>query len=316
MNILITGAAGFIGSNLVDNLLFQGHRVIGTDNFDDFYHRDIKSNNLQDAIKNANFNLIECDIRNKDKIQELLIIENIELVIHLAAKAGVRPSILNPSEYLDVNLNGTLSILDAMKDAKVSKLIFASSSSVYGNDSNIPFSEDGVSANNPISPYAASKRAGELFCHTYHHLYNFDVTCLRFFTVYGKRQRPDLAIYKFCQLIINDKPIPFYGDGTTERDYTYIDDIILGINNSINHLNGFNIYNLGNSNTISLKKLVEILEDTLGKKAIIQRLPMQQGDVSRTFADISKAGKDINFNPVVSIENGLSKFVQWYLQHN
>jgi UDP-glucuronate 4-epimerase len=229
----------------------------------------------------------------------------------LAAKAGVRPSIESIEEYYDVNVNGTITMLEAMRKNGVRKMLFASSSSIYGNNSVVPFSET-AQVDHPISPYASTKKSGELLCHVFHHLYNFDITCLRFFTVYGPRQRPDLAIHKFTRLIDEGKPIPFYGDGSTGRDYTFINDILDGIIGAFKNLNGFNIYNLGGSNVISLSKLVEIIESTLGKKAILEKMPLQPGDVIQTFADISKANKEFGYNPQTKIEAGIKQFIDWY----
>ncbi len=232
------------------------------------------------------------------------------MVAHLAAKAGVRSSIKNPEIYFDVNVRGTLNILEAMRKNNVRKLIFTSSSSVYGNNKKVPFSESDV-VDKPISPYAASKKAAELLCHTYHHLHGFDIFCLRLFTVYGPRQRPDLAIHKFAKLIMEGKPIPFFGDGSTERDYTYIEDIINGIMGAIKNLKGYDIFNLGESKTISLIELVHTLEKLLGKKAIIDYLPTQPGDVTKTYADISKTKQQLGYNPSTIIEDGIEKFINW-----
>lgn len=305
----MTGAAGFIGSNLVDFLLKTENQVMGIDNFDPFYDRTIKEHNLKDALKNPGFRFTEGDIRDPLFIDGCLNSFRPEIIIHLAAKAGVRPSIINPQEYFNVNVTGTLNILEAMKKNSIKKMIFASSSSVYGNNTKVPFSEtDNVDY--PISPYAASKKAGELLCHTYHSLYRFDIFCLRFFTVYGSRQRPDLAINKFIRALLKDEQILLYGDGSTSRDYTYIDDIIQGITSSINNLKGYEIINLGESKTISLKSLVSVLEKYTKKKARLKYLPVQDGDVIQTFADISKAKKLINYMPQVDIETGIQSYIK------
>lgn len=305
----MTGAAGFIGSNLVDFLLKTENQVMGIDNFDPFYDRTIKEHNLKDALKNPGFRFTEGDIRDPLFIDDCLSGFRPEIIIHLAAKAGVRPSIINPQEYFDVNVTGTLNILEAMKKNSIMKMIFASSSSVYGNNTKVPFSEtDNVDY--PISPYAASKKAGELLCHTYHSLYRFDIFCLRFFTVYGSRQRPDLAINKFIRALLKDEQILLYGDGSTSRDYTYIDDIIQGITSSINNLKGYEIINLGESKTISLKSLVSVLEKHTKKKARLKYLPVQDGDVIQTYADISKAKKLINYMPQVDIETGIQNYIK------
>lgn len=306
----VTGGAGFIGSHLIDKLLGDGNSVITIDNFDDFYPREVKLKNISNASKNANFQLVEGDIRDGKILDELFSKNQFDIVIHLAAKAGVRPSIDNSSEYYDVNISGTVSLLEAMKKHNLKNLIFASSSSIYGNNKNIPFSESDF-VGFPISPYAATKKSGELICHTYHHLHNFKINCLRFFTVYGPRQRPDLAISKFSRLINKGEKIPVFGDGSSQRDYTYIDDIIQGILLAIDNLNGFEIINLGESRTIKLIDLITIIENEIGKKAIIDYQPFQPGDVQITYADISKAKKLLNYNPTFEIEKGIKNFVEW-----
>ena len=311
MRILITGAAGFIGSHVCEFYLNQGFNVIGIDNFDDYYSRNIKINNISNFINNANFEFHEINILNDHDLNEIFKKSSFDVIIHLAAKAGVRPSIDGIEEYYDVNLIGTISILQAMKKYGIKNLIFASSSSVYGSNKKIPFSESD-SADHPIYPYGASKKSAELICHVYTHLHKLNITCLRFFTVYGPRQRPDLAIHKFTKLIDNGSPIPFYGDGNTSRDYTYIDDIISGINCSLKNLHGFNIYNLGNSHITNLKTLVETIENQLGKKAIINQLPLPDGDVNTTFADISKAKNELGYKPVQIFETGIKEFIKWY----
>jgi UDP-glucuronate 4-epimerase len=315
MNILLTGGAGFIGSHLAENLIKFQHRVVCIDNFDPYYSREIKKMNLRNLLQNPLFSFHEIDIREKTKLDECLQNQQFDLVIHLAAKAGVRPSIQNPQLYYDVNVNGTLNLLESMKKCGVKRLIFASSSSVYGNNKKVPFSEDDK-VDHPISPYAASKKAGELICYTYHALYNFDVFCLRFFTVYGPRQRPDMAIYKFVHNIANDIPIPFYGDGSSQRDYTYIIDIVDGIMGAIAKLKGYEIINLGESSTISLSEMIKVLEKEIGKKSILEKLPMQPGDVDITYADIEKARRLLNYNPQMLVEEGLNRFVKWYQQQH
>jgi UDP-glucuronate 4-epimerase len=311
MNILVTGAAGFIGSHVCEQLVKAGNLVIGVDNFDSFYAVQIKESNLAQLKQSDHFKLYKIDIRDSNGLNEIFSSANIDVVIHLAAKAGVRPSIDSIEEYYDVNINGTVSLLESMRKHGIKKMLFASSSSIYGNNKKVPFSEtDNV--DNPISPYASTKKSGELLCHVYHHLYNFDISCLRFFTVYGPRQRPDLAIYKFTKLINEGKSIPFYGDGLTSRDYTYIADIVNGISCALSHLKGYNIYNLGESKIITLRHLVDTIEHVLEKKAILNFLPMQQGDVSRTYADISKAETEIGYHPEYDIETGIKEFVDWY----
>ena len=311
MKVLVTGAAGFIGSHVCEHFIKAGNSVIGIDNFDDFYPRLFKELNLSGLRKNTQFQFHNTDIRDSKTLDKILSESNAEVVIHLAAKAGVRPSIDSIAEYYDVNVNGTVSLLEAMKKNNVNKMIFASSSSIYGNNPKVPFSETDI-VDNPISPYASTKKSGELLCHVYHHLFDFDITCLRFFTVYGPRQRPDLAIHKFTRLIDAGNPIPFYGDGSTSRDYTYIDDIVDGIECSLNHLSGYRVYNLGESKVITLKYLVEMIEQTLGKTAILKKLPLQQGDVNRTFADISKAKLEMGYNPKIDFQAGIQEFVKWF----
>ncbi|PKO98440.1 MAG: epimerase [Bacteroidetes bacterium HGW-Bacteroidetes-9] len=307
--VLITGAAGFIGSNLSHRMLQAGYSVIGIDNFDSFYDPQIKHKAIQKLALAPDFKLYEGDIRNRSLLDTVFEIEKPALVIHLAARAGVRPSIEQPELYYDVNVNGTLVLLEAMRKAGIKDLLFASSSSVYGNNKKVPFSETD-SVDNPISPYAATKKAGELLCYTYHHLYNFNIFCLRFFTVYGPGQRPEMAIQQFGRKIAEGLPITLFGDGSTRRDYTFIDDITNGIIASSDNLIGYEILNLGNSDTISLIDLVHNIEETLGEKAIIEWQPMQPGDVEITFADISKAQKLIGYKPDYPVKKGLQKMFQ------
>jgi UDP-glucuronate 4-epimerase len=313
MNILVTGAAGFIGSHVCEYYLGLGNSVVGIDNLDDFYPERIKLSNISGLKKNSRFQFHKTDIRDRISLGPVFSSNEIDVVIHLAAKAGVRPSIDNITEYYDVNVNGTVSLLEEMKHNNVKKMIFASSSSVYGNNQKVPFSESD-SVDSPISPYASTKKSGELLCHVYCHLYGFDITCLRFFTVYGPRQRPDLAIHKFSKLIDEGKPIQFFGDGTTARDYTFIADIVNGISCAFNNLKGYNIYNLGESRVINLDKLVKTIENFIGKKAILNHLPLQPGDVKITYADISKARTEIGYSPKYTFEAGVNEFVQWYFQ--
>lgn len=311
MNILVTGAAGFVGSHTCEHLAGLGNYVIGIDNFDDFYSAKLKHLNLSEIRANDKFQFFEADIRDSKALNSIFSSHQIDRVVHLAAKAGVRPSIDSISEYYDVNVNGTVSLLESMRIHEVKNMLFASSSSVYGNNQKLPFSEtDNV--DNPISPYASTKKSGELLCHVYSHLYDFNITCLRFFTVFGPRQRPDLAIHKFTRLIDEGKPIPFYGDGSTSRDYTYIDDIVNGMSCALNYLIGYRIYNLGESKVTNLRDMVQIIENSLGKKAILKALPLQQGDVSITYADISKAKAEIGYDPKYDIVTGIKKFVDWY----
>jgi UDP-glucuronate 4-epimerase len=312
MKALVTGAAGFIGSHLCERLLAQGWVVLGVDNFDNFYDPQIKRRNIGACPKNKNFQLIEADIRDGVAMNKATG-SDIDIIVHLAARAGVRPSIEQPALYADVNVNGTTVLLEAAKKHNVTKFIFGSSSSVYGNNEKVPFSEND-NVDFPISPYAATKKAGELICHTYHHLYGIHITCLRFFTVYGPRQRPDLAIHKFAKLIEQGKPIPVYGDGTMMRDFTYIDDIIDGTVAAVERCAGFEIYNLGHSHPISVNDLIAEIEKALGKKAIREYLPPQPGDVERTYADVTKAAKDLGYNPSTTTQEGLAKFVTWLRQ--
>jgi UDP-glucuronate 4-epimerase len=308
-NVFITGAAGFIGSNLSAKMLSEGFNVTGIDNFDDFYDPQIKRDTVRKLEAFPEFRLIEGDIRNRQLLEDTFKSEKYDLVIHLAARAGVRPSIFNPELYYDVNVSGTLILLESMRKAGVKDLLFASSSSVYGNNKKVPFCENDP-VDNPISPYAATKKAGELLCYTYHHLYKFNIFCFRFFTVYGPGQRPEMAIQQFGRKISEGKPISLYGDGTSRRDYTFVDDITNGIIASVNILRGYEIINLGNNDTITLIDLVQGIEETLGKKALIEWLPTQAGDVEITYADISKARELLGYHPDFPVKNGLKKMFQ------
>lgn len=310
MKALISGAAGFIGSHLCERLLADGWAVTAVDNFNDFYNPQVKRRNITECMENSAFSLIEGDIRDADAM-DAAYGDDTDVVVHLAAMAGVRPSIAEPLVYSDVNINGTLVMLETARKHNVGKFIFASSSSVYGNNKKVPFSEDD-NVDFPISPYAATKKACELICHTYHHLYGIPITCLRFFTVYGPRQRPDLAIHKFARLIESNREIPIYGDGTMMRDFTYIDDIIDGVVASIDKCSGFDIYNLGESRPVSVNDLVARIENALGKKAVRQYLPPQPGDVERTYADVTKAIKELGYKPSTSLEAGLAHFARWF----
>lgn len=311
MILLVTGAAGFIGSHVCEHFIKLGNTVIGIDNFDNFYPKKIKQSNLCGIINNDNFHFSECDIRDYNAINRIFESFQVDIVVHLAAKAGVRPSITAIQEYYDVNVNGTINLLEVMKVHAINNMIFASSSSVYGNNKEVPFSEFAF-VDNPVSPYASTKKSGELLCHVYCHLHGMNITCLRFFTVFGPRQRPDLAIYKFTKLIDEGKPIPLFGDGNSARDYTYILDIINGIECASKKLNGFNVYNLGESNVTKLNELVQMLEIALDKKAIVNRLAPQPGDVNITFADISKAKSILGYNPRFNMTDGIAEFIKWY----
>jgi UDP-glucuronate 4-epimerase len=312
MKVLVTGAAGFIGSHLCERLLGNGRTVVGVDNFDEFYDPDIKRQNISNCLKDRNFQLNEADIRDRDAMDRI-VAAGADVIVHLAARAGVRPSIAEPVLYADVNINGTMVLLEAAKKYKMNKFIFASSSSVYGNNKKVPFSEED-NVDFPISPYAATKKAGELICHTYHHLCDMSIICLRFFTVYGPRQRPDLAIHKFARLIEDGQPIPVFGDGSMMRDFTFIDDIIDGTVAAIDHCDGFHLYNLGESQPIAVNDLIAEIEEALGKKAVKEYCPPQPGDVERTYADVTKAMKDLGYQPSTPIQTGLAKFATWLRQ--
>ena len=312
---LITGGAGFIGSSLAERVLREGNKVVAIDNFCDFYNPKIKENNVKELVKNSNFKLYRNDIRDKEAVNRIFDENKIDVVMHLAAMAGVRPSIDNPVLYQEVNCMGTQNILEEMKAHNIKNLVMASSSSVYGNCKTVPFKEDMI-VDFAISPYAATKKANEVMTHVYHKLFDLNVIMLRFFTVYGPKQRPDLAINKFTRLMLEGKSIPMFGDGTTSRDYTYIDDIVDGIIRSCNYvMNNQNVYeilNLGNSSPISLKEMIDVIGKVVGVNPVIEQLPMQPGDVERTFADVSKAKALIGYNPQTSFEKGIENFVEWY----
>ena len=310
-NILITGAAGFIGSHAAEALIEQGYGVIGVDNFCDFYDRSWKEMNLRSIRDSARLSIEEIDITDGVAIDRLVQKSKPAAILHLAAMAGVRPSIEQPAYYARVNVEGTTHLLQSAVRHNVGKFLFASSSSVYGNLARVPFSEEDQVAE-PISPYAATKRAGELLCYTYWHLYRLPVFCLRFFTVYGPRQRPDLAIHKFTRLISRGEPIPMYGDGSTSRDYTYVDDTVAGICAALDHCDRFRIYNLGGSEPVPLRTLIGELERAIGKPALIDRQPAQLGDVERTYADLSRSRAELGYEPRVGLSEGLGRFVAWY----
>ena len=312
-NILITGGAGFIGSHLVDRLLSEGDwQITVIDDFNDFYDPSIKRANIKNHLAHPNYRLVEADIRDLDAVSRAFKETDFDCIVHLAARAGVRPSLTEPRLYVETNINGTMNLLELARERGIKQFVFGSSSSVYGTNEKVPFSEDDPIFN-PISPYAATKAAGELICHTYAHLYNMRIVCLRFFTVYGARQRPDLAIHKFAKLISSGKAIPVFGDGTTRRDYTYIDDIIAGVRAAIYYgESNYEVINLGESRTVELRELISLLEEALGQTAKIDRQPMQPGDVPQTFADITKARRLLNYNPQTQIEGGIKQFVQWF----
>ena len=339
-NFLITGGAGFIGSTIAERLLNRGDKVVVVDNFNDFYDYNRKIRNileitgnfnkindfknlskeekikkLIEIVNSDNFTLVYEDIRDREAMDRVFAKSKFDLVFNPAAMAGVRPSLLDPMLYEDVNVRGYMTLLELCKKHGVKKFVQASSSSVYGNNKEVPFKETAI-VDFAISPYAATKKSCEVMGHVYHKLYNIDMVQLRFFTVYGPKQRPDLAIHKFTKMILEDKPIPFYGDGTTKRDYTYIDDIVDGILKSIAYLfsneNIYEIFNLGESHVVSLKEMVETIENALGKKAILDIQPMQPGDVDKTYADISKAKAMIGYDPQTNFSEGIRKFVEWY----
>ena len=313
---LITGGAGFIGSSIAERLLKEGKKVVTIDNFCDFYDKKIKENNIKDIVNNSNYKLYRNDIRDKEAIKKIFD-ENsdIEVVIHLAAMAGVRPSIENPILYQEVNCMGTQNILEEMKLHGIKNGVFASSSSVYGNCKEVPFNENMI-VDFAISPYAATKKANEVMAHVYHKLFYMNIIMLRFFTVYGPKQRPDLAINKFTRLMLENKEIPMFGDGTTSRDYTYIDDIVDGVIKSCDYVmknkDVYEILNLGNSSPTSLKEMINTIGEKLGVEPKINQMPMQPGDVERTYADISKAKKLIGYEPKTSFKKGIANFVEWY----
>ncbi len=300
MKVLVTGGAGFIGSHVVEALLKRGDDVAALDDFNDFYDPALKRRNVAGFPR-----VIEGDIRGK------LPAEKFDAIIHLAARAGVRPSLAQPRLYTDVNVAGTQNVLEFARQTGVKKFVFASSSSVYGVNQKVPFSEDDPIFK-PISPYAATKLAGEALCHVYHHLYGMDMVCLRFFTVYGPRQRPDLAIRKFTAAILAGQPIEVFGDGSTRRDYTHIDDILQGVLAALDRPLGFEIINLGESRTVELRELIALIEKATGKTAKVHRQPLQPGDVPVTFADITKARRLLDYNPRVPIETGIAQFVEWF----
>ncbi|HEV8593088.1 MAG TPA: GDP-mannose 4,6-dehydratase [Pyrinomonadaceae bacterium] len=312
--ILVTGGAGFIGSHLVERLLGEGvWQVTVVDDFNDFYCPDTKRNNIAGHLTDPNYNLVEADICDDERMHDVFDENGFDVIVHLAARAGVRPSLTQPKLYYRTNVDGTLNLLELAREFGVKQFVFGSSSSVYGINCKLPFSEEDRIFQ-PISPYASTKAAGELMCHTFSHLYDIRTVCLRFFTVYGARQRPDLAIHKFSKLIWEGKPIQMFGDGTTRRDYTCIDDIIHGVRASIDYdASMHEVFNLGESETTELKHLIELLEMNLDMRAIIDHQPMQPGDVPITFADISKARKLLNYNPQTKIEHGIPKFVKWFI---
>lgn len=311
MNYLITGGAGFIGSSLTERLRDDNNKIFVIDNFNDYYDVNLKEKNIQPFLANKNYKLYRGDICDRNLVKEIFRQNHIDVVVHIAARAGVRPSLEDPLEYVRSNIEGTINILENMKEFSCKKIVFASSSSVYGNCTAEKFSED-LKVTEPISPYAATKSACEQFLYTYSKLYGINAVCLRFFTVYGPKQRPDLAIRKFIELIEQDKSIPVYGDGSTMRDYTYIEDILNGICAAIEYdKTPYEIINLGGGSPVTLSQMIRTIEKVLNKQAKIERLPMQPGDVNKTVSDISKAQKLLNYEPKTTFEEGIKKFVEW-----
>jgi len=309
--ILLTGAAGFIGSSLLAKII-EDYQIIAIDDFNDYYSPAWKQENIEPFLNHPHFKLYKTDITDFNALNQIFTNHRIDKIVHLAARAGVRPSIQNPFLYQQVNIGGSLNLLELAKQNLVKHFIFASSSSVYGNQTKIPFAETDP-VNEPISPYAASKKAGEMFCHTYARLYKINTTCLRFFTVYGPKGRPDMAPYLFTKAILDGKKITQFGNGFSQRDYTYIDDIVEGISKAIQRPFAFEIINLGNNHPVSLKEFISTIENVSGKKAEIEILPVQPGDVDKTYADISKAKALLDWEPKIGLKEGLAKFVAWYI---
>jgi len=319
MTILLTGCAGFIGSHTTKALLQKGYNVIGVDNLNDYYNPVWKQQNLDQFKDENNFTFNRLDITDQKALEQIFKEqatqgEPIQKIVHLAARAGVRASIEQPHLYQKVNVEGTLNLLELARQLEVPHFVFASTSSVYGNQKKIPFSETDP-VNEPVSPYAATKKAAEMLCYTYSHLHNLQVTCLRFFTVYGPAGRPDMAPYLFTKAMLSDQPINKFGDGTTERDYTYIDDIVAGVVAAVEKPFRFEVINLGNNTPVSLNEFITTLEEITGKKAKINQMGMQPGDVDKTYADIAKARKLLGYKPETSIKGGLEKFVEWYREN-
>ncbi len=313
MKIVVTGGAGFIGSHLVEALLQKGEDVCVVDDFNDFYDPSLKRENVVPFVQNPRFTLYETDIRDREAITKIIQDEAPDVICHLAARAGVRPSVSDPHLYEEVNCLGTLNIMEAVKKRGVENLVFASSSSVYGLNSKVPFSEDDpITA--PASPYAATKRAGELMLHTYAHVYGVPITCLRFFTVYGERGRPDMAVAKFTRLVWEGRKVPVYGDGTQKRDFTYIGDILKGLVRSVYTPFRYEIINLGGSHPVELKRLVAIIEEKLGRKADTEYLPAVKGDVPQTFASVERAKRLLGYSPQVGLEEGVERYVKWFVE--
>ncbi len=315
MNFLVTGGAGFIGSHVCEELLGKGHSVWAFDNLHPFYPTAAKERNIAEIkARGGDFTFVLGELAEPTALRNLFRNVKFDQVIHLAALAGVRPSLQEPESFQQINVEGTVNLLEACHHSGIKKVTIASTSSVYGVNKKVPFSEDDPTQR-LISPYAASKLACEALGHVYHHVYGMDIAMLRFFTVYGPRQRPDLAIHKFARLIEDGKPVPVFGDGSTARDYTYVSDTVAGVIACTNRQFGYEIFNLGGSNTVTLARLIEVLEQTLGKKAIIDRHPQQPGDVPLTYADITKSRKHLGYDPKVGIEDGIRQFVEWFRKH-
>ena len=316
MNVVVTGGAGFIGSHLVERLISDGANVTVVDNFDSFYAEAVKRSNLVQALRHPRARLVELDIRDAEGVDRLIQAVRPDVIVHLAARAGVRPSIENPALYTAVNVAGTVNLLESVSRIEPRpRFVYASSSSVYGDRPDAPFRETD-SVDLPVSPYAATKKACELLAHTFHHIHGLPVTGLRFFTAYGPRNRPDLAIAKFARLIEAGDPVPMFGDGTTRRDYTYVEDIVDGVVRAIDRCTGYHIYNLGNSSPIELSDLIDAIGEALGKRPIINRLPEQPGDVRQTFADITRASAELGYSPRTPFREGLANFVAWFRDPN
>jgi len=311
MHYLITGGAGFIGSHLCERLLSEGHNITCLDNFNDYYDPKIKEKNIKISQNFDDYQLVRGDILDEDLLAEIFRKQIFDGIVHLAARAGVRPSVVQPKLYQEVNIRGTINLLEKAREHQIKRFILASSSSVYGNNKKVPFSENDP-VDNPISPYAATKKSCELMAFTYAALYGISISCLRFFTVYGPRQRPDMAIHKFTRLIADGKEIPVFGDGKVKRDFTYYSDIVNGVVNSLDQCEGYHIYNLGESRVIELLDLIKLIEKNLGKQAKIAWQPAQPGDVDITYADITKAKTELNYQPQVKVEEGIKQFVKWF----
>lgn len=311
MKVLVTGGAGFIGSHVAEHLAKRGDEVLVFDNFNDFYDPSIKRGNAAALEAFDSVRVLEGDIRDQPLVTSVFEEGGFDVVVHLAAMAGVRRSLLDPLHYSDVNIRGTQILLEELRKAPAMRLVFASSSSVYGANEKVPFREED-DIHQPVSPYAATKRAGELLCFTHHHLYGNPITCLRFFTVYGPRQRPEMAIHKFTRLVLSGEPIPFFGDGSTRRDYTYVDDIVDGVLRAVDRPRGYRIYNLGESQTISLRELVDLIGEVTGRTPELDRRPLQPGDVLVTYADVSLAREELGYDPKTPVREGLERFLAWY----